>query len=100
MVPRLAPGQYGNGDDRLKRRSFILHAVITGEKAMLVGVDRLHRAFPWTNLFVESAANIRNRVQIKVAADVFVMEAGAEQESRRVNGSACDYHRLAADGNA
>src|SRR5258708_18036341 len=67
---------------------------------MLVGVDRLHRAFPRTNFFVENAANIRNRMQIKMAADVFVMEAGAEQEGRRVNRSACDYHRLAADGNA
>lgn len=37
---------------------------------------------------------------MKMAADVFVVETGAEQEGGRVNRSACDYHRLAANGDA
>src|SRR3989442_4555450 len=60
VLCRIAPRKNGNADDRLERRGFILHSEIPSEEAVLVGVDRLHGPFPWTNLFFKHAANVRS----------------------------------------
>ena len=54
----IAPRKDGNADDRLERRGFILHAVISSEETVLIGVDGLHRPFPGTNLLLKHTANV------------------------------------------
>src|SRR6266852_3704283 len=88
VLCRIAPRKNGNADDRLERRGFILHPEISSEEAVLVGVDRLHGPFPWTNLFFEYAANVRNGMEVEMPADVFVAQSGTKEQRRCVEGAA------------
>ena len=100
VLLRIAPRKSGHGDDRLQRGGFVFDAKIPGERAMLVGVNGLHGAFPWANVFVEDATDIGNRMQMQMLADVFVAKAGTQKQSGSMNGAAGYHHRFAVDGNA
>src|SRR6266478_6359722 len=88
VLRRITPRKHGNADDRLKRRSFILHPEIPSEEAVFVRVDRLHRPFPRANLFFEHAAYVRNGMEVEMPANVFVAEAGTKEQRRCVQGAA------------
>src|SRR5882724_7927258 len=100
VLRRIAPRKNGNADDGLKRRGFILHSVIPSEEAVFVGVDRLHGPFPWTNFFLEYAANVRNGMEVEMPADVFVAEPGTKEQRRCVEGAASADDCLAANAYA
>src|SRR6266436_699606 len=99
VLCRIAPRKNGNADDRLERRGFILHSEIPSEEAVLVGVDRLHGSFPWTNLFFEYAANVRNGMEVEMPADVFIAQSGTKEQRRCVEraASADDCFAVNAD---
>ena len=100
VLSRVAPRKSGHGDDRLKRSSFVLDAKIPGERAVLIGINGLHGAFPWANLFVKDATNIGNGMQVQVIADVFIAQAGTQKQSGSMDGAARHHHRFALYGNA
>src|SRR6266403_59799 len=100
VLRRIAPRKNGNTDDRLERRGFILHSKIPSEKAVFVGVDRLHGPFPGTNLFLEYAANVRNGMEVEMPADVFVAEPGTKEQRRCVEGAASADDCFAANADA
>src|SRR5207245_7356003 len=93
----LAPLKHRNADDGLERRGFILHSEIPSEEAVLVGVDRLHGPFPWTNLFFEYAANVRNGMEVEMPADVFIAQSGTKEQRRCVERAASADDRFAAN---
>src|SRR5882724_7794345 len=99
VLRRIAPRKNGNADDRLERRGFILHTEIPSEETVLVRVDRLHGPFPWTNLFFEYAANVRNGMEVEMPADVFIAQPGTEEQRRCVEraASADDCFAVNAD---
>src|SRR6266404_1630869 len=97
VLCRIAPRKNGNADDRLERRGFILHSEIPSEEAVLVGVDRLHGPFPWTNLFFKHAANVRNGMAVEMPADVFIAQPGTEEQRRCVERAASADDRFAAN---
>src|SRR6266850_6763981 len=100
VLCRIAPRKNGNADDGLERRSFILHSEIPSEEAVFVRVDRLHRPFPRTNLFFKHAANVRNGMEVKMAANVFVAEPGTEEQRWCVEGAASADDCFAANAYA
>src|SRR6266436_3767457 len=99
VLLRIAPRKNGNADNGLERRGFILHSEIPSEEAVLVGVDRLHGPFPWTNLFFEYAANVRNGMEVEMPADVFIAQSGTKEQRRCVEraASADDCFAVNAD---
>src|SRR5882672_1552717 len=100
VLLRIAPRKNGNADDRLERRGFILHSEIPSEETVFVGVDRLHGSFPWTNLFFEYAANVRNGMEVEMPADVFIAQSGTKEQRRCVERAASADDRFAANAYA
>src|SRR6266436_4638123 len=100
VLCRVAPRKNGNADNGLERRGFILHSEIPSEETVFVGVDRLHGSFPWTNLFFEYAANVRNGMEVEMPADVFIEQPGTKEQRRCVEGAASADDCLAANAYA
>src|ERR1700738_4062805 len=88
VMLRVTPGKNGGFNGRLQRGGFVFHAVIASQTTKLIGINRLHRAFPGANLFREDSGNVRDRVKMQVAADVLVLQAGAQHERGSMNGAA------------
>src|ERR1700687_4598197 len=84
VLRRTAPPQNGDANDRLERGGVILDSEIPVEQTVFVGVDGLHRPFPWTNLFFKHAANVRNGMEVEMPADVFVAKPGTKEQPRCV----------------
>ena len=72
----------------MDRGGLVLHAVAVVQVAVLVGVDRLHRALPRPDLLVEDAPDHGRGMQPQVLADVRVREPGAPQQRRRLDRAA------------
>src|SRR3954447_1609530 len=83
---------------RLQGGGLVLEAVAAVEVAELVGVERLHRALPRAHLLVEDTEDRGGRMQLEVLADVRVLQPGALEERRRVDGAAGRDHRAGPDG--
>ena len=64
---------------------------------MLVRVERLDRARPRTHVLVEEGGHTRDRVEVEMAPDVSVREAGAQEERGRLQRAARDDHCLRSD---
>src|ERR1700738_1569864 len=96
VVFRLAPRENGSLNCGLQRSGLELHAVIAAQETELIGINGLHGAFPRANFFPENAGYIGDGVKMQVAADMFVAQAGAQQQRWSVNGAASgDYGRTA-----
>src|ERR1700730_5570800 len=65
----LPPGQNRGFDCRLQRGGLQRSAVISAQEAKLIGVDRLHRAFPRANLFGENTGHVRDGMKMQVPAN-------------------------------
>src|ERR1700730_845263 len=72
VVLGVAPRKNSGLDRWLQRGGFVFDAVIAAQKAKLIGIHGLHRAFPGTNLFAEDAGYVRDRMKIQVTADVLI----------------------------
>src|SRR6266849_4133546 len=97
---RLAPRQNGGMNGRLQRGGFVFDAVIAAQKTELIGINGLHGAFPRANLLAENAGNVGDGMKMQMTPDVFVAQAGAQQQCRGVNGAARGDYRLAAHADA
>ena len=73
----------------MDRRGLVLEPVAGAvEVAVPVRVERLHRPLPGPDLFREHAQDAGRGMEMQVAADVLVPEAGTAEQDGRLQGAA------------